>query len=202
VNRRSSSEVGNPFSSRCVRPGAIPFLFPDGLDAESLVRRLQAAGDRGAIVGPHGSGKSTLLVALRETLRQSGRNALLIELHDGQRGLPAEALHSAGPGDILLVDGYEQLSHWNRWRLGRACRRQNLGLLVTSHQTTGLPTLFETSVDQALACRVVAHLQAAAGQVINDVEVAQSLARHHNDLRETLFDLYDLYESRSTGPSG
>src|SRR5581483_12050635 len=54
----------NPFSTRFIQPGAIPFHFPtpDGLAA--IVRRLEGAGGRGQIIGPHGSGKSTLLAAL------------------------------------------------------------------------------------------------------------------------------------------
>ena len=78
----------NPFATRHVRPGAIPYCFPAGVDARQLVERLAAAGWRGQIVGPHGSGKSTLLATLLRTIEQGGRRPLLIALHDGQRRLP------------------------------------------------------------------------------------------------------------------
>lgn len=39
--------TSNPFSTRFVRPGALPFLFPPGLDAPGLVQAL-ASRDPGA----------------------------------------------------------------------------------------------------------------------------------------------------------
>ena len=59
-----TERLANPFATRHVRPGAIPFHFPAETSAAQLVARLRELNWRGAIVGPHGSGKSTLLVAL------------------------------------------------------------------------------------------------------------------------------------------
>lgn len=190
------ADSSNPFSTRHVRPGAIPFFFPPGESPERLLARLAALGGRAQIVGPHGSGKSTLLAALAEGLRRCGRRALLIELHDGQRRLPPAALGAAEPGDLVMVDGYEQLSLWSRWRLRRHSRRRALELLVTAHRPIGLPTLWETSVDAPRARRVVDHLLGPGRSPITDQDLAAALARHPGDLREVLFDLYDLLEAR------
>ena len=73
----------NPFSTRFVRPGAVPYLFAPGQSADGLVRRLAGFGWRGQIIGPHGSGKSTLLAALAEPLARAGRRSWTVCLHDG-----------------------------------------------------------------------------------------------------------------------
>src|SRR5581483_6754178 len=111
-----------------------------------IVERLRQAQSHGEIVGPHGSGKSTLLAALVPAIEAAGRRVLQFTLHDGQRQLPPELLEL--PADatptLVMIDGYEQLSRWSRWRLNRFIRRRGWGLLVTSHATAGLPTLFRT----------------------------------------------------------
>ena len=137
----------NPFCTRRVRPGAIPFLFPPDQTAEALIERLQTAGWRGEIVGPHGSGKSTLLASLISVLERVGRRTVLVELHDGQRRLPPELWSDARleTPAVLVIDGYEQLSRFSRFRLRWFCHRRGVGLLITTHQPMGLPTLCQTA---------------------------------------------------------
>ena len=120
----------NPFCTRRVRPGAIPFLFPAGEDAETLVGRLRQNGWWGEIVGAHGTGKSALLATLIPRIELAGRQPLLVELHDGQRRLPLDLDRDSRlrPPTLLVVDGYEQLSRWRRWLLKRLCRRRGWGL--------------------------------------------------------------------------
>jgi hypothetical protein len=188
---------GNPFSARRLRPGAVPFFFPPGLDAAALVERLRAAGWRGQVVGPHGSGKSTLLAALRLQLEAAGLDVHAAALHDGQ-SLPAgfwAALGKGRPG-VVLLDGHEQLGVWARWRLRWACRRRGLGLVVTSHTDAGLPVLYRTEVTPEVARRVVAYLTAGTTATVADREVDDRLAVRGGNLREALFDLYDLHERR------
>ena len=109
----------NPFCTKRVRPGAIPFLFPPGEDAESLVRQLCENGWRGEIVGAHGAGKSALLAALIQSIELVGRRTVLVELHDGQRRLPLDLDRDSRlePPVVLIVDGYEQLGRWRRFLL-------------------------------------------------------------------------------------
>ncbi|MBN2294357.1 MAG: hypothetical protein JXM70_18150 [Pirellulales bacterium] len=196
----------NPFSTRFVRPGAIEYIFPQddsgpqGDDAERMVARLQNAAWRGQIVGPHGTGKSALLATLLPAIRRSGKKPLLVELHDGQRRLPVDLTRlSLESGRIvLIVDGYEQLSWWSRFRLKRFCRRHYIGLLVTSHKPMGLPELYRTNPTPELAVQIVEKLLAGKSfDQSTSTEVRATFARHGGDIREMLFELYDFYEQQS-----
>jgi hypothetical protein len=197
--------ASNPFSTRFVRPGALPYLFPPGQDARGLVRAMAAQGWRGAILGPHGSGKSTLLAALLPALREAGKEPLVVALHDGQRRLPAEAwrdlLRPPVSGSwIAVIDGYEQLSLWQRWRLRVLCRRRGHGLLATAHTPVGLPELLRLQVTPEEAGLVVERLLRAlpdAGALLpSGAEMAARLQRHGGNFREVLFELYDEFERR------
>jgi hypothetical protein len=166
------------------------------------VGRLRAAGWWGQVVGPHGTGKSTLLAALLPHLRAAGREPLPVVRHQGERALPEEAreaLRRAGSDGrrlLLVIDGYEQLSWWAAWRVRRLCRAGGHGLLVTAHADAGLPEVCRTCVSRETARRVVAHLTAGAVPMVTDAEVDQCLTERAGNLREALFDLYDLHERR------
>jgi len=176
----------------------MPFRFPAGETAAGLVRRLRQNGWWGQIVGPHGSGKSALLATLIPAIEEAGRHAFLVELHDAQRRLPLRLRHTPGPDSstVLIVDGYEQLSRWQRFRVKRFCRCNGLGLLVTAHASVCLPDLCKTAPDLPLAQQIVAQLQAEYPPHVTPDDVARRFAHHAGDLRELLFDLYDLYEQR------
>jgi len=188
----------NPFCTRRIRPGAIPYLFPAGQTAESLVAQLRDAGWRGQIVGAHGSGKSALLAALIPAIEQAGRSTLLIELHDAQRRLPIDLGRDPrlAPPLVVIVDGYEQLSRWSRFQLNRCCRKRGLGLLATSHCPVGLPDLARTLASPGLAEQIVGELLRGRQWPLNAAELRECYRRHGGDLRELLFELYDLYEQR------
>jgi hypothetical protein len=188
--------TSNPFSTRRVRPGAIPFLFPGGESLAGLLARLRATNWWGQIIGPHGSGKSTLLAALLPELRRAGREPLLNVLHDGQRRLPEDAWQHGNGHRILVVDGYEQLHRWTQFWILRHCRRRGQGLLVTAHADAGLPDLYRTAVTPAAARRVVEFLTTGMPSRVTPPEVEAPLAARQGNLREALFDLYDLHERR------
>jgi hypothetical protein len=211
----------NPFCTRRVRPGAMPFFFDadptsGGLSQFSsdengtvhlssatvvslsdLLDRLRHNGWRGQIVGPHGSGKSALLAALVPLLEQAGRRALSIVLHDGQRSVPRCVWDTTtlDGSTQVIVDGYEQLARWNRFLLQRFCKRRGMGLLVTAHAPAGLPELFRTSVSLETAQQIVQRLQGDA-PLVTPADVAEQFSRHQGNMREMLFALYDLHEER------
>jgi hypothetical protein len=186
-----------------VRPGAVLFLFPPGESATSLVDRLRTAGWRGQIVGGHGTGKSTLLAALLPELRRAGRQPVVVTLHDGRRTVPPDAWSAlrqarrSGQALLVVVDGYERLTPWHRLRLRWHCWVGRHGLLVTAHIGVGLPDLFRTQVTGELADRVLDHLLNGAQRLVCSAELAERLALHQGNLRQALFDLYDLHEMRS-----
>lgn len=193
-----SEPVANPFSTRHVRPGAIPFRFPPGKSAQGLLERLERNHWQGQIVGPHGSGKSALVAALVDLIERTGRRPCLVELHDGQRRLPLSRREAStlGPGTVLIVDGYEQLGAWSRFTLRRLRRRRGFGLVVTSHQSVGLPDLFRATTSLALAHEIVRDLLGGEPSPVAPDEVDRPFTSREGNMREILFDLYDLYEQR------
>lgn len=199
-NSPARGPAPNPFSTRFVRPGAIPYLFPEGTSADSLARRLAELGWQGEIVGPHGSGKSTLLASLVGALERQGRKLALIVLREGDRRLPKEVWRQIREKtlDLLIVDGFEQLSWFTRRRLKAACQRNRLGLLTTSHLSTGLPTLFETHTSPEITRQIVGELLAGQALDIADEEIDRCYFRSGGNVRETLFALYDLAERRQS----
>jgi energy-coupling factor transporter ATP-binding protein EcfA2 len=195
------SRRDNPFATCWTRPGALPFRFADGQDAQTLVARLADQNWWGAIVGPHGSGKSTLLEALKPALSRAGRCVLAIALRDGQRRLPREFFDAFGirtveRDSLVLIDGYEQLGWLERLRLARRCRRAGAGLLVTAHVPTRLPTLIRLAPNQRLIEQLVADLCVEVSTPISAEDVAASHACHDSNVREIFFDLYDRYERK------
>ena len=137
------------------------------------------------------------------------RTVVHFQVGDGQRSLPssffaAENWHADAQ---LVVDGYEQLSPWSRWRLKRRCRRFHCGLLITTHDDAGLPTIFAMQPTLAAVERLVARLLdlhghghlAGVGSYAPD-RLAAAFDRHQSNVRELLFELYDLYESEREDP--
>ena len=189
----------NPFSTCCIRPGAVPFLFsPDG-DARQLIARLRESAWWGQIVGEHGSGKSTLLQTLRPLLAEAGRQVELYVLHAGQTRVPfAQNAPRQWTADTqVVIDGYEQLGWHVRRRLQRQCRTSQAGLLVTAHRRLRLPVLWQTQPTVALAQAVVAQLLTPQHrQIVTAEDVSRAFAAQGGNLRETLFALYDVFAAR------
>lgn len=195
-----ASDRHNPFSTRNVRPGVRSYLFSKGDSVGELIDRLEQFEWRAQIVGPHGSGKSTLVQSLRLLIHSAGKVTSVFELHDGQTRLQLDhaELASRGRESMLVIDGFEQLGWLTRRKIKSFCIKNQTGLLVTSHESVGLPTLFETSVSLETATSVVAQILASenAASVISSVDIQSLYNSHGGNLRDLLFGLYDLYERR------
>src|SRR3954454_24922938 len=100
----------NPFATRFIRPGAIPFLFLDGDSAEAIVERLEANQWRGQIIGKHGSGKSTLLATLAPVIEAAGKALISFKIGPAERRVPPIDRSSLSSATQFVIDGYEQLS--------------------------------------------------------------------------------------------
>ncbi len=195
-----SGRVSNPFSTRFVRPGALTFRFPPGMTVIDLIDRLRCQGWWGQIIGPHGSGKSTLLRALEPELLAAGRTIHWFEFHTGSpRRLMARKQNiNKDDRSLVVIDGYEQLSWFERFRWQRYCRRQYGGLLVTAHQDCRLPHLLSTQTTIPLAQQLVRQLLPPNDCfAIQDNVVADAFHACGGNLRETWFRLYDECENRS-----
>jgi hypothetical protein len=197
MNTTAEPPRSNPFSTRFIRPGAVPFLFGPDESAERLVSRLAGQAWRGQIIGPHGSGKSTLLTALAGPLTAAGRRLWHVSLHNDERRLPrgwSQEVRSQ-QANTIVVDGYEQLAAWQRCSLRMKCRFRGWGLLITAHSDVGLPTIYQTTSDLATARKVVDSLLTEEAGRLTPEQVATAYSEAGGNVREALFRLYDVWDA-------
>jgi hypothetical protein len=165
--------AANPF--RASRILEFRYCFREGASGwDELLRRLEAQGMRGAIVGPEGSGKTTLLEDLDERLRRSGRR-------------------------VLILDGADELAR-RGWRefLRRASEAE--GCVVTAHREGFLPTLIRTRTTPAILEQAV---MAASGRSCESFGMSadELWMRHNGNVRTALRELYDVCAGRLTSSS-
>jgi GTPase SAR1 family protein len=219
----------NPFATRYTAPGAIPYQFPTDFGMQQLTDRwLGDCHGRGLIVGPHGSGKTSLLhswvpslgpielvhqvagfLPSPEARPQTGQLQAVVpgirwfRLTHQQRALQAiwdDSRRHWRPELAIVVDGYEQLHPWARWRLLNRCRRLRCRLIVTSHRRSlGIKTLWRTDVSPELGHRLISQLLERNRSTIRAEEwtkeqLSGRLERQSGNFREVLFELYDLAE--------
>lgn len=189
----------NPFTTRATRPGEIPYCFPTGFSTATLLACLEQSDWNGQIIGPHGSGKSTLLHLLAPQLNDIGRNVVWLSLNSRYRclGITSDQTTDWTQRTQLIVDGYEQLSWWSRWRFQALCHRKSAGLLVTTHRSMGLPIIWQTNSSVEILKQIVDQLWPSHQGVLAANELARIWSRHGGNIRETLFELYDRYEART-----
>ena len=180
----------NPFCAARLRPGTIDFVFEPGRSAEQLVDFLAANAWRGQITGGHGTGKSTLLAALTPAIEHRGRLVRSITLEAGQGHLPHRYIRvlrrTRGRG-VAAVDGIEQLHLWNRLLLKRFCQKHGVGLIVASHRSAHLPSLYETAVDATRAWAVVQCLQDGFPPHIQSDDLVAQVGTAHGEFAGDAF---------------
>lgn len=216
----------NPLATRYVAPGKLPWIDQGTVELRRLAERFMKLR-RAQIVGVHGSGKSTLLehlVPLLGTVAFRQDAAAVVHGNSLQDNLPTTSNESSicwfslrrdSPSVLrlrewmgiqsflgtLVLDGFEQLSWWQRWRVRRWTARQNCRLLVTAHRSVGLTTLHHSHVSEDLAKLVIRQaFQAAWGaadlpEAVERLPWEQLLKKHRGNLRECLMDVYDLVET-------
>ena len=186
----------NPFCSRRIRPGAIPFYFPQGKSTETLIERLESNGWNGQIIGPHGSGKSTLLAAMLPEIAKHGKRIVHLELQDGVRELPllSEEYELMDENTLVAIDGYEQLSYWAKRRLKNRSRQQGFGTLILAHIPYDYPDLYRTASELRVAKRLVAILLRNTIIYIPESVIERQYREYQGNIREMLFSFYDIYE--------
>jgi hypothetical protein len=163
----------------------------DGLP-ETAWNRLEALNWRGAIVGPCGSGKTTLLEAVEHRFRAQGMAVSFWRLSTDSPRLPHPLQsHPIVANEALLVDGAEQLSAWNWYRLRRHARHAG-AFVITSHRPLSLPLWLQTSTSPALLQKLVEQL----GEHLSDEEARSLWQATRGNLRLALWQLYDQYAMR------
>jgi len=196
----------NPFSTKFWASGAIPFLFSE--PGERLDTLLEKAGRHPIcqIVGPHGSGKSTLLLELRKGYEKEGEEVRYLFFNNNQQQQaqqqppvsdwqnPGDALFRATPfraTQTLLVDGFEQLSLFNRFRLLFQAKRLTKRLILTVHRPVWfIPILYRTEPQFSTFVQVVRQI------VPNPPEesILRTVYDHSGgNFRDAFFELYDMF---------
>lgn len=194
----STQPTQNPFSTRYTKPGAIPYQLNGQIDLGVLVDKFADHDFVGQILGPHGSGKSTLVASLLPLIKRQ-HHPTTIHQNDDKKQIFRSMMNSINDlnsNDLLVIDGFEQLSSSQRSRLIKACRQQKAGLLVTAHEPVNLPTLFEMPIDLEVFRAVVAELQKDSTIQISQAAVDQAYEEFQPNLREALFRLYDVFEMK------
>jgi len=194
----------NPFATRYTRPGALPPLDALGRprDVSRLVDFVLLRGGAAAVVGPHGTGKSTLLVAIAAELAARGRLAGCVTLRRWlDAPLVVRSLAAAPRGSTLCIDGWERMTP----PIGGLARllavTRGCGLIVTTHRPCRMPLTVRTASSPRLFDRLVERLPDHGGR-IGPADLARALARHGGNLRDSLAELYDLFEIAIRRPDG
>ena len=194
VNRNS-----NPFATCWTAPSAVSYVPLEEASPCELVSRLAAANWWGQIVGPHGAGKTTLLHALEPLVKAKHRSWHALRFHSFRQGSPWRELFRLPlhGNSLLVIDGFEQLSPLLRWSVQLRCWRTGCGLLVTSHQSVGLPMLVEVAPDRQVIHQVFCELVAGTQTTVTDLDFLNAFNACNGDIRQMFSNLYDLHEWRS-----
>ncbi|MGA0868899.1 MAG: hypothetical protein ACO3UM_08205 [Planctomycetota bacterium] len=180
----------NPF--RTSRLHALRFRYPEGDTEDALLRRLEAHGGRGAIVGPHGSGKTTLCLELAARFRAEGLDVRMLRYGEGTSLCRPHSLRAwiagAGARSALIVDGAGHLGPLAWWNLLRRSKRA-ARVLVTAHGRCPFPAILRTTTSTSLFDELCTSL----GQPMPGGDSAALLAAHRGDVRAALRTLYDAW---------
>ncbi|TWU43818.1 NACHT domain protein [Novipirellula aureliae] len=200
--------ISNPFCTRFVRPGAIPYRFdeaelPGTHGADSALDRMTTRVVQvrfSVIVGPHGSGKSTLLQTLLPNLQTAFcdfAKVHLIASQPCQRPI-MEASNGLVSGGLLVVDGMEQLATWQRKFLLWRSKRRNHSILATAHRPLRGFEILQTTALSAQKIRELTKQRIASMSENTQQMILNELSNRplgpETNLRELWFDLYDIAE--------
>lgn len=195
IRMNQNHHKSNPFATRFTRPGEIEFLFSAGDSLADLVTRIQQRR-QWQILGDHGTGKTTLVNGLiREIeMRSVFKRAERITLRDRQRKLPlnSSCWSQFDQHSLLVIDGFEQLSWLQKRRTLRKSKQRDCTLLVTTHRDLGIETLFHCRSSLETARAIVSRLCPEI-ESVDGVDIPRLLEKHGNNLRELLFELYDVW---------
>lgn len=198
----------NPFATRYVASARLMPRDADGaiLDLAALVVRLGVNGGSGAVVGDHGTGKSTLVSHLADAVAAVGRPVVRTRLSSRCDTIVViGSICNAPRGALVCIDSWELLGPAGRvvarWLAGRF----GVGLLVTAHRATRIPTLVHCRGSRRLLGALVSQLPGhdewfGTTIVSDDLDAAEATAG--GDIRRAFDLLYDRFEKvRASGVS-
>jgi hypothetical protein len=192
----------NPFATRAIGPGFIPYQFAPGESIASLAQAWEISRRQGELVGRHGIGKSTLLSEFVRYWRMNHLDVHVVSLNaDAGADVRSSvaswlAWETLASGAIVCVDGYETL----RWSARRNLRQRihvtGAGLLVTTHKPARFPWSYRVQCSLPQLQAVVSWLQRSVTGYVSTDDVEATFALCRGNARETLFALYDIYQQK------
>lgn len=194
----------NPFSTRFVQPGAIPWFATD-TTLRSLLCRLYDVGNRAIICGPHGSGKSTMLSHLASVTQRQGHKVHCLRICSWLDAIRIMRVFVAinPKQSFVFVDSWELLGFFG-WFLCQLADFRGICVVVTVHEIpwwNNWPVLLHTKANNETFRRLVHELmtQYAGPETIefSRAMLKDVFQRHSGNLREAFFELYDHYERNS-----
>jgi hypothetical protein len=102
----------------------------------------------------------------------------------------------------LVVDGWEQMGPVLQWTVRQLASHRRVATLATSHTLPrGFVKVWQTRVDASVEEHVLTHMVPEDGvvhvkQVMKSNAWRTSRERHGENLRESLFDMYDWYRDQ------
>lgn len=182
----------NPFASRQME--SLDYQCTD-MPLKEIMARLQTLHYRAAIVGPEGSGKTTLLETIGNRLRETGFKTVFIKFDTENNRLNKNLFipdrQIPFHRHAFLIDGAEQLSRLSRIRLYASAKKAG-ALVITSHRTTKLPILVQTSTSPALLYDLVLKL-VGQQKMTGWQEINRLFEIHNGNIRLALRTLYDTW---------
>lgn len=191
----------NPFSSRFIRPGAREYLFPPNDSLDCVLQRLREKRIV-QLVGPHGSGKSTLVEMICRAIDCDFVKMVIRSHEDKNDSLKKinSAIGACSANHLIILDGIEQLKASQQNRILAQCQKRNLMLLVTTHESVGIETLLQTESSYMVFKQIVDEMLASESSnvaLVDEAEMAKAFQNNGPNIREALFELYDVFERRS-----
>jgi hypothetical protein len=185
----------NPFSVQGLGPDNMGYVFAEGASLAPLVSRLDAAGWRAELVGPHGVGKSTLLHTLAGEAQARGMRVVEWRCAQGSRPLPRLWRWRLPGTDVVFLDSGENAAARRLASLKRHCERRGIGLVVTMHEPSGWGMELRLEATPRQLLEVV---RSVAGDApgMDEAAAGRLLHEHGGNAREALFALYDRHEER------
>ena len=166
-------------------------MFEEG-SWECHLAKLQLLSFRAAIVGPQGCGKTTLLEELDQRLPAAFDvttfHVFLPQEKQLHERMLMEALEASAKDKILLVDGIERLSFFQRRRLYRETRNRT-GLVVNVHSKCQLPTWIKCRPSVSLLFSLLGELGLNTPEIGDAAEIY--FRKFRGNVREVFRSLYD-----------
>lgn len=194
----------NPFSTRFIRPGAIPWLSTS-TSLSSLLLRLCSIDNRAIICGPHGSGKSTILSHLVSIAKRQGLNVHCLRISSWLDVIGVIRLFATihPKQSLVAIDSWELLGFLG-WFLCQIADFRGVCVILTVHEVpwwNRWPVLLHMEADAKTFHQLVHKLMAKSSRSKN-IKFSRAmlhdvLQRNSGNFREAFFELYDHYERQS-----